>query len=58
MLTVEIVKSWVGSLANSQGSYGRMYRHLDENDIWEEFVDQLNEANCKDVVDMVMLIEG
>lgn len=58
MVTTETVKAWVQSLANSQGYYGRLYRKIDEDNLWDEFVDELNNAHVKTAFDMVMLLEG
>lgn len=58
MITVDIAKDWISTLSHSQGTYGRIYRDLEENDKWEEFVDILNNSNVRDMLDMVMLIEG
>ncbi len=58
MITVQIAKDWIDTLSHSQGFYGRMYRDLEENNNWDEFVDILNNNNVRDMLDMVMLIEG
>lgn len=48
------------SFSNSQGSYGRMYDSLLELESFE--IDEINKheslTNCKDMLDVVMLLEG
>lgn len=48
----------IESLASSQGFYGRLLARLNEvdEDVANEFLDSF--ADCKDVVDVVMAIEG
>ena len=58
MLNTETVRSWIENLARSQGFYGRLLRDLDAGDHWDTLVTELNNHNCKDPVDMVMLLEG
>lgn len=45
----------VSSLAKSQGFYGRLLLELNEK---EEMLNYLVDQNFKDVVDMVMFLEG
>jgi hypothetical protein len=57
LLTVEDCKSIIGSLANSQGFYGRLYQHLEENGKWDELATAAQKANCHDMVDLVLFLE-
>lgn len=42
-------------LAESQGSYGRLYEALKEN---EEALEYLEKQNFKDAIDFILFIEG
>lgn len=57
LLKVATVKSWVASLACSQGFYGRLYNQLDENGAWEAFTIELRKSNVNTMLDMVMVVE-
>jgi hypothetical protein len=48
----------IESLAASQGFYGRLLARLNEvgEDVANEFLDSF--ADCKDIIDVIMLIEG
>lgn len=57
MVKKEKVKGWVNSLAQSQGFYGRLYEHLTNECLWDDFVDMLNEHDVKDMLDMILIVE-
>lgn len=50
----EILEAIAG-LACSQGSYGRLYEQIKDN---EEALDYLADQKFSDVVDMIMFLEG
>ena len=52
------VYSVIETLASSQGFYGRLLSRLNEvgEDVANEFLDSF--ADCKDVVDVIMVMEG
>ena len=50
----EILEAIAG-LARSQGSYGRLYEQIKDN---EEALDYLADQKFSDVVDMIMFLEG
>lgn len=46
-------------LSRSQGFYGRLYNAIiSGNEEAENYLDNLEEQNFKDVVDMILYIEG
>lgn len=51
----EQILNAIKGLAMSQGFYGRLLREIDDN---PEILDELENQHFKDVVDMVMFIEG
>ena len=54
----EQILSAIGSLAASQGFYGRLYDRLtDGSDSAEDFLAAMEEQNFGDVVDMVIWLE-
>jgi len=57
LLTVSDCKGIIGSLANSQGFYGRLYQHLEENGKWGELAAAARKANCRDSLDLVLFLE-
>lgn len=57
LLTVEIVRAWIASMAKTQGFYGRLYGDLDDENQWEKLVDELNKHNITDSVGMVLFLE-
>lgn len=59
MITYSDIESWVASLAQSKGFYGRLLRDLQETDdeTRQSFVNAVNQAGVKDSVDFVMFIE-
>ena len=50
----------IRSLALSQGFYGRLYRQLEDLDdeTYDEVMQELEEKNFKDVVELVLFLEG
>ena len=52
------VYSVIEALASGQGFYGRLLSRLNEvgEDVANEFLDSF--ADCKDVVDVIMVMEG
>lgn len=56
-MKIQQVKDIISSLAKSQGSYGRLKNQLDEWNKWIEFTWLVNQANCKDALDIVLFIE-
>lgn len=57
LLTVTDCKGIIGSLARSQGFYGRLYQQLEENDGWGELAAAARKANCHDSLDLVLFLE-
>lgn len=58
-MTAEQIKSMIETLAQSQGSYGRLLRDIDEDpSILEELERVCMENNIKDIVDLIMYMEG
>lgn len=57
-MTGKEVYSVIESLARSQGFYGRLLSRLNEvgEDVANEFLDSF--ADCKDMVDVIMAMEG
>ena len=57
-MTREQVKAEIRQLANHQGFYGRLLEELNEapEEDQNAFYDQF--ADCKDIVDFIMAIEG
>lgn len=45
----------IKELSYSQGFYGRIYEHLKEDNEWLEY---LASENFKDIVELVMFLEG
>lgn len=50
----EILKA-INSLASSQGFYGRLYTHILDN---PEYLNYLESMHFKDIVDLVLYLEG
>ena len=58
MTKEEIIKS-IRGLASSQGFYTRLYRFLSEDsEDSNEFLNTLEKQNFKDVVDLILYLEG
>lgn len=58
-MTAEQIRSMIETLAESQGSYGGLLRDIDEDpSILEELERICRENNIKDIVDLIMYIEG
>ena len=51
------LKKLVKSLAQSQGSYGRLLRNIEESDNSEEIWQYLEEQNFEDAIDFILFIE-
>lgn len=61
-MDIEQILAAIRSLAESQGSYGRLYNELwemqtNDPDQWEEVRNTLEAQNFKDSLDMVMYFE-
>lgn len=56
-MTIKEIKTIISSLALSQGSYWRLYRHLEEGNLWKEFKKNCDKAGCKDWLDIVLMLE-
>lgn len=56
-MTKEELKNLIKSLAQSQGSYGRLLRNIEESDNSEEIWQYLEDKNFKDALDFVLFIE-
>ena len=56
-MTVKDCKAIVGSLARSQGFYGRLWEHLTENKLWGKFARDATRGKCRDSLDLVLWIE-
>lgn len=56
----EEIMETIKTLASSQGLYSRLYRDLMELDEekYDEVMTELESQNFKDVVDLIMFIEG
>ena len=55
------IREAIKQLAKSQGSYGRLDANLDELqdlDKYDEVMQELDDQNFKDIVDLVMYLEG
>lgn len=57
------IREAIKQLAKSQGSYGRLDTNLDElqvvdPDKYDEVMQELEDQNFKDIVDLVMYLEG
>ncbi|MBO5827085.1 MAG: hypothetical protein J6R59_01205 [Paludibacteraceae bacterium] len=59
-LTQKEVRSWLVSLAQSQGFYGRLLRDFNNTEAYvrRNFMSALHENKVKDMFDFVMYIEG
>ena len=57
-MTLTELKNTIGTLAQSQGYYERLYRGLTANDNWQSFLDLINEHNIQSPVDLILFIEG
>lgn len=57
-MTRKEVYAFIESMAVSQGFYGRLLSRLNEvgEDAANEFLDSF--ADCKDIIDVIMLLEG
>ena len=57
-MTRKEVYGFIESMAVSQGFYGRLLSRLNEvgEDAANEFLDSF--ADCKDMIDVIMLLEG
>ena len=58
VFTVADAKSIVGSLAHSQGFYGRLWEQLEESRAWGKMVRAARKAGVKDEMDFILWIEG
>lgn len=56
-MTVKMCKAIVGSLAHSQGLYGRLWNHLESNRLWGKFARAATKAKCRNTLDLVLWIE-
>lgn len=57
--SVQEVKDMITPLAKSQGSYGRMVSQLNSHPKgWEKLTNAINKQGCKDVVDVILYLEG
>jgi len=57
------IREAIKQLAKGQGSYGRLGARLDElqaedQDKYDEVMQELDAQNFKDIVDLVMYLEG
>ena len=57
-MTRKEVYGFIESMAVSQGFYARLLNRLNEvgEDVANEFLDSF--ADCKDIIDVIMLLEG
>lgn len=57
-MTRQEVYGFIESMAASQGFYGRLLSRLNEvgEDLANEFLDSF--TDCKDMIDVIMLLEG
>ena len=57
-MTRKEVYEFIESMAVSQGFYGRLLSQLNEvgEDMANEFLDSF--ADCKDIIDVIMVLEG
>lgn len=56
-MKIQKVKDIIANLAKSQGSYWRLQNQLDDWNKWIEFTWLINQANCKDAIDVVLFLE-
>ena len=56
-MSVNEIKSIIGSLSRSQGFYGRLWMSLDESDGWEELAEAATEAGCTSELDFILFLE-
>lgn len=57
--TVQEVKDMITPLAKSQGSYSRMVSQLNKSKSgWEKLTKEINKQGLKDVVDIILYLEG
>jgi len=60
-MSIDEVREIISNLAESVGFYGRLYKALESNRdgiAWEKFTETINKNNCKNSLDVIMLIEG
>ena len=59
-ITQKQVRSWLVSLAQSQGFYGRLLRDFNNAEAYvrKNFMSALHENKVQDMFDFVMYIEG
>ena len=59
-LTQKEVRSWMVSLAKSQGFYGRLLRDFNNAEAYvrRNFMSALHENKVQDMFDFIMYIEG
>lgn len=56
-MKIQEVKDIINILAESQWLYCRIKSQLDYQNKWIEFTWQVNQAGCKDALDVVLFIE-
>lgn len=52
------VKKLINTLAQSQGTYSRLYNDLEYNNSWEDFTEYLNNNNVVTELDIILLLES
>lgn len=52
------LKQLIGSLAQSQGFYGRLYEALEQNGDWWQLKDELDRHGKIDPIDVITYIES
>lgn len=59
-MTFDEIMEAISMLSHSQGSYGRLLRSIQElsEDELQNFKETMEAQNFKDVVDMIMFLEG
>ena len=58
IMTTEEIKTIIGTLARSQGRYGRLYQQIEENDLWDHITAVCDDNGVHDAVDFIMFLEG
>lgn len=58
IMTIQELKHTIGTLAQSQGYYERLYRGLSANDKWGDFLKLINDKGIDSPVDLILFIEG
>ena len=56
-MTVAELKSIIGSLAQSQGFWGRLWRDLDASNGWDTLAEEATKAGCRTKLDFILWIE-